>query len=148
MKRRRPKKVENEKKTFLFLVSNLSFSALLPATHKMLNFGSNSKKTFSDKKIRRFGQNFHVSDKYFDILSFRTKFSTFWTKFLAFWTKISTIRTNIFDILDNFWYFGQKFRRFGQIFWTFRTNFGISDEAARLFFGIIVISNFGLHINL
>ena len=140
MKRRRPKKVENEKKTFLFLVSNLSFSALLPAKHKMLNFGSNSKKTFSDKKIRRFGQNFHVSDKYFDIFSFRTKFSTFWTKFLAFWTKISTIRTNIFDILDNFWYFGQKF---------IRTNIlDILDEAARLFFGIIVISNFGLHINL
>ena len=140
MKRRRPKKVENEKKTFLFLVSNLSFSALLPATHKMLNFGSNSKKTFSDKKIRRFGQNFHVSDKYFDIFSFRTKFSTFWTKILAFWTKISTIRTNIFDILDNFWYFGQKF---------IRTNIlDFLDEAARLFFGIIVISNFGLHINL
>ena len=130
------------RKLFLFLVSNLSFSALLPATHKMLNFGSNSKKTFSDKKIRRFGQNFHVSDKYFDIFSFRTKFSTFWTnfgisdnniddsdkyfrhfgQFLVFRTKISTIRTNILDISNKFWHFGRSsevvFRYYSNIkFW-------------------------------
>ena len=94
------------RKLFLFLVSNLSFSALLPATHKMLNFGSNSKKTFSDKKIRRFGQNFHVSDKYFDIFSFRTKFSTFWTNF--------GISDKNIDDSDKY------FRHFGQ-FLVFRT---------------------------